>query len=309
MFALARSFVAGRPSPYDVAARIRAFLLANYTYDEHPPARPYPLESFLFEDRRGYCQQFSGAMALMLRMDGIPARVAAGFKPGIYDAAAAGWSVRALDAHSWVEVYFTGIGWVAFDPTPPRAVPLGREAAAALSKGALLRGQAGASKASTPAGRAALAAAAAAGVTPAWVWIAAATVLATLALALSCWLRGAVRMRRALAHDGAGAVAELQWALARAGRPIGPAATLSELERELTLAGANGEAAVRYLRLLRDARFSARPGLRPRARDRRALRRALAHRSGLRTRIALLWAMPPGATRRAAWPPGGPASG
>ena len=82
------------------------------------PRAPIPLDGFLFEDRRGYCQQFSGAMALMLRMLGIPARVAAGFSPGSYNRDTREYRVRDLDAHSWVEVYFTGIGWVPFDPTP-----------------------------------------------------------------------------------------------------------------------------------------------------------------------------------------------
>ena len=71
-------------------------------------------------DRLGYCQQFSGAMALMLRMAGIPTRVAAGFSPGSYNRDTGEYRVRDLDAHSWVEVYFNGIGWVPFDPTPDR---------------------------------------------------------------------------------------------------------------------------------------------------------------------------------------------
>ena len=80
--------------------------------------RSYPLNAFLFRDKFGYCQQFSGAMALMLRMAGIPARVAAGFAPGSLNRDTGEYRVRDLDAHSWVEVYFNGIGWVTFDPTP-----------------------------------------------------------------------------------------------------------------------------------------------------------------------------------------------
>ena len=78
-----------------------------------------PLDAFLFRDKAGYCQQFSGAMALLLRMGGVPARVAAGFTPG--DArhrARREFVVRDFDAHSWVEAYFPGYGWVTFDPTP-----------------------------------------------------------------------------------------------------------------------------------------------------------------------------------------------
>ncbi len=71
----------------------------------------------------GYCQQFSGAMALLLRMGGVPARVASGFTSGSFDRSRDEWVVRDVDAHSWVEVYFPGQGWVAFDPTPEVAPP------------------------------------------------------------------------------------------------------------------------------------------------------------------------------------------
>jgi hypothetical protein len=82
-----------------------------------------PLDTFLFDDRTGYCQQFSGAMALLLRMGGVPARVAAGFTPGTFDSERGEYIVRDLDAHSWVEAYFPGSGWVTFDPTPSEAPP------------------------------------------------------------------------------------------------------------------------------------------------------------------------------------------
>ena len=74
----------------------------------------------LLRDGIGYCQQFSGAMALMLRMIGIPARVASGFSPGTSTGSGT-YVVRDFDAHSWVEVYFNDIGWVPFDPTPAAA--------------------------------------------------------------------------------------------------------------------------------------------------------------------------------------------
>ncbi|MBV9417423.1 MAG: transglutaminase domain-containing protein, partial [Solirubrobacterales bacterium] len=120
MYRLARRLAWRRRSSYDVAVAMVNYLQANYSYGEQPPRRRFPLEAFLFTDGVGYCQQFSGAMALMLRMDGIPARVAAGFLPGSYDATTRRYVVRAVDAHSWVEVYFAGIGWVPFNPTPSR---------------------------------------------------------------------------------------------------------------------------------------------------------------------------------------------
>ncbi len=95
------------------------FRSSDFTYSERPPSRRYPLNAFLFQDKIGYCQQFSGAMALMLRMAGIPARVATGFSPGSLNRDTGEYRVRDLDAHSWVEVYFNDIGWVTFDPTPP----------------------------------------------------------------------------------------------------------------------------------------------------------------------------------------------
>ncbi len=97
------------------------YLQRNYRYSERPPSSALPLDAFLFEDKIGYCQQFSGAMALMLRLEGIPARVAAGFSPGSYNRDTGEYRVRDLDAHSWVEVWFNGIGWVPFDPTPAAA--------------------------------------------------------------------------------------------------------------------------------------------------------------------------------------------
>ena len=96
---------------------------------------------FLYEDKRGYCQQFSGAMALMLRMAGIPARVAAGFSPGSYNQDTGEYRVRDLDAHSWVEVWFNGIGWVPFDPTPARSPAQSQSSALATSAAAADAGE------------------------------------------------------------------------------------------------------------------------------------------------------------------------
>ncbi|AYY12835.1 transglutaminase domain-containing protein [Actinobacteria bacterium YIM 96077] len=69
------------------------------------------------EDRRGYCEQFAGTMAIMARYLGIPARVAVGFTPGTFEGDAT-WLVRAHDAHAWPELYFEGVGWVPWEPTP-----------------------------------------------------------------------------------------------------------------------------------------------------------------------------------------------
>jgi transglutaminase-like putative cysteine protease len=119
---LARSLRRRARTPYDYVAAVERHLRGpDFEYSERPPASPYgvaPLEGFLFDTKAGYCQHYSGAMALLLRMGGVPARVAAGFSPGGYSSSRKQWVVRDTDAHSWVEVWFDPFGWVVFDPTP-----------------------------------------------------------------------------------------------------------------------------------------------------------------------------------------------
>ena len=106
----------------------------GYTYDQKPPVSRYPLVSFLFKDKRGYCQQFSGTMALLLRMGGLPARVAAGFTSGTRSGTRNQWQVSDIDAHAWVEVWFPHYGWVRFDPTPTVAPARGGATSTAIVK-------------------------------------------------------------------------------------------------------------------------------------------------------------------------------
>jgi transglutaminase-like putative cysteine protease len=117
--------IAGRANnPYAAAVAIEAWFRSagDFTYDEQPPpaGRAAPLVDFVTRTKRGYCQHFSGAMALMLRYLGIPARVAAGFSSGVFDDERKQWTVYDRDAHTWVEVWFNGYGWLPFDPTPGR---------------------------------------------------------------------------------------------------------------------------------------------------------------------------------------------
>jgi protein-glutamine gamma-glutamyltransferase len=84
---------------------------------------PDPLAHFLFDRRKGHCEYFASAMAVMLRQLGIPARVVTGFQSGTYNPIT-GWHViRTSDAHSWVEAYLDRRGWTTFDPTPPDPRP------------------------------------------------------------------------------------------------------------------------------------------------------------------------------------------
>ena len=81
-----------------------------------------PLESFLFDKKTGHCEYFATAMVIMLRTLGIPARPANGFYGGDYNEFGRFYAMRQADAHSWVEAYVPGHGWVTFDPTPPGSV-------------------------------------------------------------------------------------------------------------------------------------------------------------------------------------------
>ena len=118
----ARRLRAGARTPYGAVVAIETWLRSTggFVYDESPPpngALP-PLAAFVQDGRAGYCQQFAGAMALMLRFLGIPARVGAGFTSGKREGNT--WTVTDRNAHTWVEVWFPGYGWLAFDPTPGR---------------------------------------------------------------------------------------------------------------------------------------------------------------------------------------------
>jgi hypothetical protein len=236
-------------------------------------------------------------MALMLRMDGIPARVAAGFLSGSYDTASHRFVVRAVDAHSWVEVFFAGIGWVPFNPTPARTtVPvapfpsqtrrIAPDAAIAATVGGPTR---------TPLDERALRLHSAAS-SSSWLPLsplllpALAGVLALLALSAR-WIGGLVRLRRSLAGDGELATRELVRALGRLGYALPATVTLARVESMVRLHG--GSDAARYVRLLSDRRYGPDSVTSATLRDRRRLRLALTTHLGLDARLRGLWALPP----------------
>jgi transglutaminase-like putative cysteine protease len=118
--ALAQSVTARAANPYDKAIALENYLRTRYTYTLELTGKPGqdPLAHFLFETRAGHCEYFASAMTIMLRTIGIPSREVNGFLPGEYNDLAGDYIVRASDAHSWVEAYFPGSGWITFDPTP-----------------------------------------------------------------------------------------------------------------------------------------------------------------------------------------------
>ena len=137
---LARTMTAGATTEAEEARAIESHLRHDYGYTLQLLSKPVPdpLAYFLFERKKGHCEYFASAMAVMLRTVGIPSRVVTGFQSGTYNSMT-GWQVvRASDAHSWVEAWLDGRGWTTFDPTPadPSASLPGLSSLAMLSDAA-----------------------------------------------------------------------------------------------------------------------------------------------------------------------------
>jgi hypothetical protein len=133
---LAREMTAGGLSEVERARMLEHRLRSDYGYTLEllPAAVADPLANFLFERKKGHCEYFASAMAVMLRSLGIPSRVITGFQSGVYNPMTHLQVVRASDAHSWVEAWIPGNGWTTFDPTPadPSAASVGLSARMAL---------------------------------------------------------------------------------------------------------------------------------------------------------------------------------
>jgi transglutaminase-like putative cysteine protease len=124
---------------YDTILAYERWLAANTSYDLDAPVPPPgadAVDDFLFESRLGYCEQIASTLAVMLRSQGVPARLATGYVPGERDRVSGVWKVLASDAHAWVEVWFPRTGWQAFDPTA--GVPLAGDAEVGTVGGDLL---------------------------------------------------------------------------------------------------------------------------------------------------------------------------
>ena len=121
---LAHKLADSQPSPYRKILAIQNYL-RTFKYDEHvlPGHNVDYMVEFLTRTKAGYCEQFAGSMAVMLRALGIPARVAVGFTPGQPGPIPGSYSVTTLNAHAWVEVLFPSFGWLPFEPTPTRSNP------------------------------------------------------------------------------------------------------------------------------------------------------------------------------------------
>lgn len=117
---LAETITALQPGAYRKAAAVEEHLRTNYGYSlQSGIGGREPLLDFLFITKAGHCEYFASAMAVLLRSVGVPARVVTGFYSALPEPIGEWHVIRSSDAHSWVEVYVEGRGWLAFDPTPP----------------------------------------------------------------------------------------------------------------------------------------------------------------------------------------------
>ena len=120
VLSLARELTAVETTPYDRALAIEAYLRENYPYTLDVPT-PAPgrdvADYFLFDLKKGYCDYYATAMVVLARAAGLPARFVSGYASGTYDSDNAQYIVAEANAHSWVEIFFTDIGWVEFEPT------------------------------------------------------------------------------------------------------------------------------------------------------------------------------------------------
>jgi protein-glutamine gamma-glutamyltransferase len=116
----AESIASGLTDPADISNRIEYHLKSKYAYslDSNISSRE-PLVDFLFNSRAGHCEYFASAMAVMLRTLKIPTRVVTGFYASLPEPIGPWYVIRSSNAHSWVEVWIDGKGWVVYDPTPP----------------------------------------------------------------------------------------------------------------------------------------------------------------------------------------------
>jgi len=285
VYALARRLARHAGTQYGFIQRVLAYLSRGYAYDERPPPSRYPpLVAFLMHDKLGYCQQFAGAMALLLRMGGVPARVSTGFTTGTYNSSRHVWVVSDQDAHAWVEAWFPHYGWVRFDPTPAAAPALGGKSllpplhgtASAITPHLPVR------KAEpTPASSASKITVHPGSNSSVPVIVGAALIVAVLVLTL----RTVVRLNE---PDGNELLAELERALSRSGRPVSSGVTLVALEHRFR----DTPAAAAYVRAIRMLRFGGSNEL-PTTAQRRALRGQLRYGLGAFGRLRALWALPP----------------
>ncbi len=109
-------------SPYAKAIALRDWLRNSFKYEQfsaQPKEGVEPVDYFIFELKKGHCEYFASALAVLARLEGLPARVVTGFSPGNFDAVNKCFNVYEYHAHAWTQIYIDGPGWLTFDATPP----------------------------------------------------------------------------------------------------------------------------------------------------------------------------------------------
>lgn len=122
VLSLAQEIIANQPTRYDQAKAIEAYL-RTFPYTLNLPAPPIErdvADYFLFELQTGYCDYYATSMVVLARAVGLPARAVVGYVGGQYDQENDYYQVTEADAHTWVEIYFPGYGWIPFEPTASR---------------------------------------------------------------------------------------------------------------------------------------------------------------------------------------------
>jgi transglutaminase-like putative cysteine protease len=117
---IARSLNRGNLSPYNTVLAVKNYL-SQFKYvitGSNPPSGVDEVQDFLSTQKTGNCTNFATAAVVLLRADGIPARLCTGYTIGSYDKSTGTFTVEAKDYHAWPEVYFPGYGWVEFEATP-----------------------------------------------------------------------------------------------------------------------------------------------------------------------------------------------
>lgn len=128
--------ILGDGPDHERVARLERYFQENFTFSLEFMGRTgdAPLDDFLFDIRQGHCELFASSMVLLLRSQGIPARLVTGFLGGEYNPLTGFFVVRQGNAHAWVEAYLEGEGWTTLDPTPPAGLP-----GSVLKRGSLLQ--------------------------------------------------------------------------------------------------------------------------------------------------------------------------
>jgi protein-glutamine gamma-glutamyltransferase len=283
-YVLAQHLAAESKTPYAFVANVLRYLSHGYTYNQNPALTDYPLATFLFKDKKGYCQQFSGSMALLLRMGGVPARVAAGFTAGNLNRTTGQWDVTDIDAHAWVEVWFPHYGWVRFDPTPTVAPARGGQTSPGLAK--ILPGGSGALPTPISHGNGSSSTLSVSNRHGSGSSMTPLLIVPVLAILVALGLLARTLLRPAPDTDDL--LAELERALARTRRPLQAQTTLAALEHRFR----DSAAAADYIRSLRLIRYGSGEHA-PTTHGRRALRAQLRDGLGLSGRLRALWALPP----------------